>query len=73
MDKADSKKQVTDEELKQLFRNSSHPVQTARDLAEQLPVTRQAIYARLGDLVDKGEVKRKKVGGAAVVYWLAEE
>jgi len=64
---------VTDNQILQLFREADAPVLTAGDLAEQLPVTKAAVNKRLRQLVDEQELNRKKVGGAAVVYWLPEE
>jgi DNA-binding Lrp family transcriptional regulator len=47
-------------------------VVTATDLSEQLPITRQSVGVRLRELCDEDRVRRRKVGGNAVVYYLPE-
>jgi len=44
-------------------------IATARDVADALECTREAAYQRLSALHEDGLVKRRKVGGRAVVWW----
>lgn len=69
----DNRQKVPAKRLIELIRENDNPVMTAGDLAEHLPITRQAVNSRLQRLVTAGELERKKVGGSAVVYWVAED
>jgi Fic family protein len=58
------------ENIISLFRKSDEPVLTAPEVADVFGVSTQAANYRLKNLIDRGELKRKQVGGAAVVYWI---
>ncbi len=64
--------EVTYEKVKQLFRNSKYPVLTAKDLEKKFGISNQAANYRLNKMVERGAVEKRKVGGAAAVYWLKE-
>ena len=64
---------VSYEEIIQLFRNSEYPVLTASDLEEEFGFSRQAANYRLQRMVERDTVVKRKVGGAAAVYWLKED
>lgn len=64
---------MRDPELQEVFIKADDPVLTAVEVAEQLGITQQAAHARLTRAHDRGEVKRKKTGARAVVWWLATD
>lgn len=43
---------------------------TAGEVAEQTDLTRQGVLKRLNEFADHDEVRKKKVGGRAVVWWV---
>jgi len=61
-----------DETVLDAVREAGH-IATARDVAGVLDSTREAAYQRLAALHDRGVVERRKVGGRAVVWWVADE
>lgn len=61
-------KQVFDEQLIQAVRKGDFPVATAKEIAAEVPITKDAVNKRLRRLVDQGELCSKRVGGAAKVY-----
>jgi predicted transcriptional regulator len=61
-------KQVTDEQIIGSVRKGDFPVATAKEIAADLPITRDAVNKRLRRLVSDGQLRSKKVGGAAKVY-----
>lgn len=63
---------VDDSEILEAVSESPHFVVTASDLSDEIPMTRQALGARMRDLCDEGRLRRRKVGGNAVVYYLPE-
>lgn len=60
---------VTDEEILGVFLNSSDPVLTATEVADELSMSRRAIFDRLRDLEDQGKLKSKKVGARGAIWW----
>jgi len=64
---------ISYKEIVQLFRDSEYPVLTASDLEEEFGFSRQAANYRLQQMVDRGTVVKRKVGGAAAVYWLSQD
>lgn len=60
---------VTDRDILELFDSVDGPVLTATEIADLLPLTRQAINYRLKRLHERGLVGRKQVGARAVVWW----
>jgi predicted transcriptional regulator len=65
-----SRADLDDETVLEFFRKHDDPALTAPELAEAFDVSNQALNKRLKRLCDAGRLKRKKVGGAAVIYWL---
>lgn len=61
---------VSDDEILDVFRNSSDPVLTASEIAEGLPVGRRAVFKRLRDLADQGVLESKETGSGGRVWWL---
>lgn len=60
---------VNDEEILDIFRNSSEPVLTATEVADQLPVGRRAVLKRLRNLEDQDLLRSKQVGSGSRVWW----
>jgi len=60
----------SDETIIELFRDHSDPALTAPEVADTFGVSSQAAYNRLQGLYNDGKLHRKKVGGAAVIYWI---
>ena len=58
-----------DVELLDVFEETNEPVLTAVEVGEELGITQQAAHSRLSRAHNRGEVKRKKVGSRAVVWW----
>lgn len=64
---------VTPERVLDALVATAAPVATASDVAGELGCTREAARVKLVSLKESGRVERKKVGGAAVVWWPADE
>jgi len=60
---------VTEQDILKIFDRADVPVLTASDLADGLPVGRDAVYCRLSDMHDDGLVGKKDAGARAVVWW----
>jgi predicted ArsR family transcriptional regulator len=46
-----------------------HEPLTAKEVATALDVSRRTALNKLDELVERGDLRRKKVGGRAVVFW----
>jgi len=65
--------QVTLEDVLGVFEKANVPVLTASEVGEMLDCSRPSAYNKLEELVDRGELHKKKVGARAAVYiWLEE-
>ncbi|WP_245154512.1 helix-turn-helix domain-containing protein [Halorussus marinus] len=42
---------------------------TAKEVAEELEIVRRTAYNKLEKLEERGDLKKKKVGWRAVVWW----
>lgn len=69
----ENSQQVSYKEIVQLFRESDYPVLTARDLEDEFGFSNQAANYRLQKMVERETVVKRKVGGAAAVYWLKRD
>lgn len=65
--------QLTYEQIRDYFREASDPVLTAGEIADAFNISQQGANYRLKRMVDGDDLERKKVGGAAAVYWLSEK
>ncbi|WP_254863693.1 helix-turn-helix domain-containing protein [Halovivax gelatinilyticus] len=63
---------VSDESLLAYFSRADRPFQTARSIADHYHLDRSQAYRRLQQLADDGALEKAKVGGRAVVWWLAD-
>lgn len=61
--------EVTDNELLGIFRSSSEPVLTTKEVASQFDITHRGVRDRLEALEADGKLKSKKVGARAKVWW----
>lgn len=64
-------KTVSDEEILQVFRDSSDPVLTTSEVAEEFDFSNAGAGKRLKDLVNEGKLESKRAGRNPV-YWLPE-
>ena len=64
------KPRVTDDEILQLFRDTSDPVLSTAEVTEQLSIKRSATYKRLSALRDDGQLTGKDIGGRNTVWWI---
>lgn len=64
--------QVPLENVLTVFEEAELSVLTASEVAEELGCSRPTAYNKLEELVDQGEIHKKKVGARAVVYILME-
>lgn len=63
------KPRITDEEILDVFRSSSDPVLTTREVASEVDITHRGVRDRLEQLEEEGKVMSKKVGARAMVWW----
>jgi predicted transcriptional regulator len=62
---------VSDDEILDIFRQSSDPVLTTKEVADQLDIGHRGTYDRLQKLVEEGSIEMKKVGDSGAVWWLS--
>lgn len=60
---------VTEQEILKAFDATEDPFLTAGELAEELPVSRQALHHRLDQMREKGLVDKKTTGARAAGWW----
>lgn len=60
--------QVTPEQVLSIFKQADLPVLTSKEVADELGIARQTAYNKLEELVEQGNLAKKKVGARAVVY-----
>jgi len=60
---------MKDSDIIEFMRNDEQPVLTAKEIAAEFDVTNAAVNKRLNQLEEDGEVVKKRVGSAAVVWW----
>jgi hypothetical protein len=66
---AGRKPTVSDDEILQVFLNSSDPVLTTSEVAEAINLGRRGTFDRLDQLADQGQLHHKEVGNAGMVWW----
>lgn len=62
-------RKITDQDILKVFDRADEPVLTSSEIADALPVTRQAVNYRLKRMHEDGLVDRKETGARAVVWW----
>lgn len=68
-DSGEFEETVTEQDILKVFDAADEPFLTAGEIAERLPVSRQAVNYRLQEMHEKGLVGRKDVGARAVGWW----
>lgn len=63
---------VSDEKILQLVVESSDPVVTAPELADELPISKTGVYKRLRDLDERGLIDSKKIGQGKA-WWITTD
>jgi predicted ArsR family transcriptional regulator len=66
-DQGQYEESVPPEEALSVF--NDHEPMTAKEVAQALDVSRRTGLNKLQALVERGDLRRKKVGGRAVVFW----
>ena len=64
------KPRVIDDEILQLFRDTSDPVLSTAEVTEQLSIKRSATYKRLSALRDDEQLTGKDIGGRNTIWWI---
>jgi repressor of nif and glnA expression len=60
--------EVTEQEILKIFDRVGEPM-TAPELADELPITKEAVTYRLKKMQEDDLLGRKKAGARAVVWW----
>jgi predicted transcriptional regulator len=60
------------EQVVEVMEKSDEPFMTLGEITKEVDVTKKTVHNRLSELVEDGQVSRKKVGAKAVVWWLPE-
>lgn len=60
---------ISEQDILKVFDAADEPFLTAGEIAQRLPVSRQAVNYRLSQMADRGLVGRKDVGARAVGWW----
>ncbi|MCH7661229.1 MAG: helix-turn-helix transcriptional regulator [Euryarchaeota archaeon] len=63
--------QITLEDVRNVLVNADEPL-TATEIGETLDITNRAALNKLDELRESDDVKRKRVGASAVVWWLTD-
>lgn len=63
-------KKLTDDEIMEIIRSHPDRAVTAAELARELDITSQGLLKRLDQLSASDKLRKKKVGGSAVVWWV---
>ena len=60
---------VSEQDILKVFDNADAPFMTAKEVADALPITREAVIYRLKKMRERGIVGSKKTGARAVGWW----
>lgn len=60
---------ISEQDILKAFDVTDDPFLTATEIADQLPVSRQAVNYRLEKMFEKGKVDKKKTGARSVGWW----
>lgn len=61
---------ISDEEILELFRQSSDPILSTSEVSGRLSLSRRQMLDRLKSLEDDGVIQSKSVGSRGKVWWL---
>lgn len=60
---------ISEQDILKVFDAANEPFLTASEIANEMPVSRQAVNYRLETMHKKGSVGRKKTGARSVGWW----
>lgn len=60
---------VTEQDILKIFDSADAPFLTAQEIADELPISREAVHYRLSKMKEKGLVGKKKAGARSVGWW----
>jgi len=60
---------ISDDEILQVFTDTTDPVLTTNEVAEAIDMSRRGAFSRLDELASDSKLKRKKVGQTGAVWW----
>ena len=63
---------VSDAEILDVFRESSDPVLTTKEVAKQLDIGQRGTFDRLDQLAEDDKIEMKKIGETGAVWWYTE-
>lgn len=63
---------VTDDEILDVFRQSDDPVLMTSEVAEEIELKTRGTFDRLEKLHEDGVLRKKKVGETGAVWWSPE-
>jgi len=63
---------VTEQSLRNEIKSTTDPFVTARDISDEMGVSRQTAYKHLQRLHERGELEKRKVGSSAVIWWFGD-
>lgn len=67
-----AKQKISDREIIDVIEGDEAGAVTAKEVSDELGVTRQAISYRLDKLATQGVVDCKNVGSRSVIWWIVE-
>lgn len=62
-------RKISEQDILKIFDEADAPVLTSSEIAEELPVSRQAVNYRLEQMLEKELVGKKKTGARSVAWW----
>jgi hypothetical protein len=60
---------VTEQDILKVFDGTDEPFMTAKEMADELPISREAVHYRLEQMREKNLVGKKKTGARSVGWW----
>ena len=72
MAKPGRKPRISDDEILAVFRRSTDPILTPREITDRVNIGRQTLHDRLVNPEDMGTIESKDVGARAKAWWLPE-
>lgn len=60
---------VTETDIQREIKSSDEPFVTATDIADSMGVARQTAYKHLQRMHETGELRKRKIGSSAVIWW----
>jgi predicted transcriptional regulator len=61
--------EVTEQDILNVFDSADEPVLTAQEVADELPISRDAVTYRLNKMNEESLVGKKETGARAVAWW----